>query len=97
MKKVFACLVFLGLLMASPLAYAQTTKVGVFDIDRVFNESKRWSKERDAFVKWGKQLQQDFEKKAAELKEGKGAGVSAEGTGAGAVGAGFRCRAQADE
>ncbi len=68
MKKVFACLVFLGLLMASPLAYAQAIKVGVFDMDRVFNESKRWSKERDAFVKRGKQLQQDFEKKAAELK-----------------------------
>jgi len=68
MKKVFACLVFLGLLMASPLAYAQTTKIGVFDMDRVFNESKRWAKERDAFVKKGKALQEAFEKKAAELK-----------------------------
>jgi outer membrane protein len=63
-----ACLVFLGLLMASPLAHAQAMKIGTFEMDRVFNESKRWSKERDAFVKRGKQLQQDFEKKAAELK-----------------------------
>jgi outer membrane protein len=68
MKKVCALLVFVGLLIASPLAYAQATKIGVFDMDRVFNESKRWSKERDAFVKRGKQLQQEFEKKAAELK-----------------------------
>jgi outer membrane protein len=68
MKKVCACLVFVGLLMASPLAYAQAIKVGIFDMDRVFTESKRWAKERDAFVKRGKALQEAFEKKAAELK-----------------------------
>jgi outer membrane protein len=68
MKKVLACLIFLGLLMASPLAYAQAIKIGIFDMDRVFNESKRWANEREAFVKRGKQLQQEFEKKAAELK-----------------------------
>ncbi len=68
MKKVCACLVFVGLLMASPLAYAQALKIGVFDMDRVFNESKRWAKERDAFVKKSKALQEAFEKKAAELK-----------------------------
>jgi outer membrane protein len=68
MKKVCALLVFVGLLMASPLAYAQAIKIGVFDMDRVFNESKRWAKERDAFVKKGKALQEAFEKKAAELK-----------------------------
>jgi outer membrane protein len=68
MKKVLACLVFLGLLMASPLAYAQAIKVGYFDMDRVLNESKRWAKERDAFVKRGTELQKNYEKKAAELK-----------------------------
>jgi outer membrane protein len=68
MKKVFACLVFLGLLMASPLAYAQAIKIGTFDVGRVFTESKRWAKEREAFAKKGKELQEAFEKKAAELK-----------------------------
>ena len=68
MKKVCALLVFVGLLMASPLAYAQTTKVGVFDMDRVFNESKRWAKERDAFVKKGKAWDETLQKKAAEFK-----------------------------
>jgi outer membrane protein len=68
MKKVFAVLVFLGLLIASPLAYAQALKVGVFDMDRVLNESKRWAKERDTFVKRGTELQRAYEKKVAELK-----------------------------
>ncbi len=68
MKKVCACLVFLGLLMASPLAYAQAIKIGVFDMDRVFNESKRWAKERDAFVKKGKAWDETLQKKAAEFK-----------------------------
>jgi outer membrane protein len=68
MKKVCALLVFVGLLVASPLAYAQTMKIGVFDMDRVFNESKRWTKERDAFVKRGTELKKNYEKKAAELK-----------------------------
>jgi len=68
MKKVLACLVFLGLLIASPLAYAQAIKVGYFDMDRVINESKRWAKERDAFVKRGTELQKNYEKKATELK-----------------------------
>ncbi|MCJ7663379.1 MAG: OmpH family outer membrane protein, partial [Desulfobacterales bacterium] len=39
-----------------------------FDMDRVLNESKRWAKERDAFVKRGTELQKAFDKKAAELK-----------------------------
>src|SRR4030042_4498085 len=68
MKKVVASLVFVGLLMASPLAYAQATKIGTFDVGRVFTESKRWAKEREAFAKRGKALQEAFEKKAAELK-----------------------------
>ena len=61
-------LVFLGLLMASPLASAQAIKIGYFDMDRILNESKQWAKERDAFVKRGNELQKAFEKKAAELK-----------------------------
>lgn len=68
MKKVLALLVFLGLLITSPLAYAQALKVGYFDMDRVLTESKRWEKERDAFVKRGSELQKAYEKKVAELK-----------------------------
>jgi outer membrane protein len=68
MKKVVALLVFGGLLIASPLAHAQALKVGYFDMDRVLNESKRWAKERDAFVKRGTDLQKAYEKKVAELK-----------------------------
>jgi outer membrane protein len=68
MKKVVACLVFLGLLMASPLAYAQAAKIGSFDVDRVLTTSKRWAKEREAFVKKTKEWKQTLEKKAAELK-----------------------------
>jgi len=68
MKKVVASLVFVGLLMASPLAYAQAIKIATFDVGRIFTESKRWAKEREAFAKRGKQLQEAFEKKAAELK-----------------------------
>jgi len=68
MKKVCALLVFVGLLMASPLAYAAEPKIGTFDMDRVLNESKRWAKEREAFEKKQKEWQQTLEKKAAELK-----------------------------
>jgi outer membrane protein len=68
MKKVLTCFVFLGLLASSPLAYAQSIKIGHFDLYRVMNESKRWAKERDAFVKRGNELKKNFDKKAEELK-----------------------------
>lgn len=68
MKKVCACLVFVGLLIASPLAYAAEVKIGSFDMDRVLNESKRWAKEKGAFEKKQKEWKQAFEKKANELK-----------------------------
>ena len=67
MKKVLACFVFLGLLMSSPLAYAQTIKIGHFDLYRVMNESKRWAKERDAFVNRGNALKKAYDKKKEEL------------------------------
>lgn len=67
MKKVFALLVFLGLLIAPPLAYAQAIKVGTFDVDRILAESKRWAKEKDAFDKRKAELQKAYEKKATEL------------------------------
>jgi len=67
MKKVLACFVLLGLLVASPLAYAESIKIGYFDLERILNESKRWSKERDAFVKKGNEWRKAFDKKKAEL------------------------------
>jgi outer membrane protein len=67
MKKVLACVVFVGILIASPLAYAQAMKFGHFDLYRVMNESKRWAKERDAFVKVGNDLKNQYEKKRDEL------------------------------
>jgi outer membrane protein len=68
MKKVLACLVFLGLLSASPLAYAQAIKIGTFDVDRIFAESKRWAREKAAYDKNRDEWRQSIEKKAAELK-----------------------------
>jgi Skp family chaperone for outer membrane proteins len=68
MKKVFACLVFVGLVITSPLAYAQAIKIGYFDGERVFAESKRCAKEREAYDKKEKEWQQSLEKKTAEVK-----------------------------
>jgi outer membrane protein len=71
MKKVLACFVFVGvlfgMLIASPLAHAQTFKFGHFDLYRVMNESKRWAKEREAFVKRGTELKKAFDRKKEEL------------------------------
>ncbi|MCJ7663935.1 MAG: OmpH family outer membrane protein [Desulfobacterales bacterium] len=67
MKKVLACFVLVGLLVATPLAYAESIKIGYFDLERVLGESKRWAKERDAFVKRGTELRKAFDKKKAEL------------------------------
>lgn len=67
MKKLVALVITSALFFAAPLAYAQAIKIGVFDMDRVFNESKRWAKEREAYMKLGKELKQAFDKKAAEL------------------------------
>jgi outer membrane protein len=68
MKKVLLGFVCLGLLMSAPLAYAQSIKTAYFDMERVLNESKRWAKERDAFVKRGNELKKNFDKKTEELK-----------------------------
>jgi outer membrane protein len=68
MKKVLLGFVCLGLLMSAPLAYAQSIKVAYFDMERVLNESKRWAKERDAFVKRGNELKKAYDKKVEELK-----------------------------
>jgi outer membrane protein len=67
MKKVFLLFVCVGLLLSSPLAYAQSIKIGYFNLYRVMNESKRWAKERDAFVKKGTELKENLEKKGKEL------------------------------
>ena len=68
MRRVLLLLVCVGLLLSSPLAYAQSTKIGHFNLYRVMNESKRWAKEREAFSKRGTELQEELEKKARELQ-----------------------------
>jgi outer membrane protein len=88
MKKVLACFVFVGvlagMLIASPPAHAQTIKFGHFDLYRIMGESKRWAKEREAFVKRGTELKKAFDRKKEELNalreslEKKGAMLNAE-------------------
>jgi Skp family chaperone for outer membrane proteins len=41
MKKVFLLFVCVGLLLFSPLAYAQSIKIGVVDVQRIMRDSKR--------------------------------------------------------
>jgi outer membrane protein len=50
MKRVFLLFVCVGLLLSSPLAYAAEAKIAYINIKRVFNESKRGLKEKEAFT-----------------------------------------------
>ena len=68
MKRVMLLFVCVGLLLSSPIAYAQSIKIGHFNLYQVMNESKRWAKEREAFAKKGAELKEEFEKKAKELQ-----------------------------
>jgi outer membrane protein len=73
------------MLSATPFAHAQTvSKFGYFDLYRVMNASKRWAKEREAFIKRGNELKKAFDRKKEELNalreslEKKGAMLNAE-------------------
>jgi outer membrane protein len=68
MKKVFLLLVCVGLLLSSPLVYAQTTKIGYVDLQRIMRESKRAIKEREAVQKRADELTKEISKKQEELK-----------------------------
>jgi outer membrane protein len=67
MKKVFLLFVCVGLLLSSPLVYAQSIKIGSVDLQRVLRESKRGTKERDAVQKRADELTKEISKKQEEL------------------------------
>jgi len=68
MKKVFLLFVCVGLLLSSSLAYAQSTKIGSVDLQRIIRESKRAIKERDVVQKRADELTKEISKKQEELK-----------------------------
>jgi outer membrane protein len=68
MKKVFLLFVCIGLLLSSPLVYAQSTKIGFLNVQRVLKESKRGINEREAFTKRAEHLNKEITKKQEELQ-----------------------------
>lgn len=68
MKKAFLLFVCVGLLLSSSFAYAQTTKIGFVDLQRVLRESKRALKEHDAFSKQKDAMDKEVIKKEEELR-----------------------------
>ena len=68
MKKVFALFVCVGLLLSSSVVYAQTTKIGFVDLQRILRESKRAIKEREVVQKRADELTQAISKKQEELQ-----------------------------
>ena len=67
MKKVLALFVCVGLLLSSTLVYAQSTKIGFVDLQRILRESKRAIKEQDAFKKKQDEKNKEVSKKEEEL------------------------------
>jgi outer membrane protein len=63
MKRVFLLFVCCGLLLSSPLAYAAEMKIAYINIKRVFNESKRGLKEKEAFTAKINELKKEVDKK----------------------------------
>lgn len=69
MKKVFLLFVCIGLLLSSPLVYAEESiKIGTVNVERVVRDSKRGIKEREALTKKADELQKQITKKEDELK-----------------------------
>ena len=68
MKKVFLLLVCVGLLLPSSFVYAQTTKIGTIDLQRVLRESKRAIQEREVVQKRADELTKEISKKQEELQ-----------------------------
>jgi outer membrane protein len=68
MKKGFLIAIFIGLLMASHSAYAETIKIGYIDVQRVLNESRRGMEARKQFQNRGNEFNKVIQKKQDELK-----------------------------
>ena len=67
MKKVFLLIVCVGVLLSSPLVYAQSVKIGTLDLQRIMRESKRAIKEREVVQKRADELKKEINKKREEL------------------------------
>ena len=50
MKRIFLLFICVGLLLSSPVTYAAEAKIVYINIKRVFTESKRGQKEKEAFT-----------------------------------------------
>jgi outer membrane protein len=68
MKRVLGLFVCVGLLLFSPLAYAQSVKIGTIDLQRILKESKRSQKEHEAFNKKKDALNKEVNKKEEEIR-----------------------------
>jgi len=68
MKKVFACFLCAGLLLAASLASAGEVKIAYLNVKRVLNESNRAAKETQAFTKKANDYKKIIDKKQEELK-----------------------------
>lgn len=68
MKRLFLLFVCCGLLLSSPLAYAAETKMAYINLKRVFNESKRGMKQKEAFTAKINELKKEVDKKKEEFQ-----------------------------
>jgi len=68
MKRAFLLFVCVGLLLSSPVAYAAEAKIAYINIKRVFNESKRGQKEKEAFTAKVNAKKKEVDKKQEEFK-----------------------------
>jgi outer membrane protein len=68
MKRVLALFVCVGVLLFSPLAYAQSVKIGTIDLQRILRESKRSQKEHEAYNKKKDELTKEVTKKEEEIR-----------------------------
>lgn len=68
MKKLFACFLCAGLLLATPLVSAGEIKVAYINVKRVLNESNRAKEKTQAFTKKANDYKKIIDKKQEELK-----------------------------
>jgi outer membrane protein len=68
MKKVFLLFVCVGLLLSTPLVSAAEVKIGYINVKRVFNDSKRGLKEKEAFTVKVNEVKKKIDKKRDEIQ-----------------------------
>ena len=67
MKRIFLLFICVGLLLSSPVTYAAEAKIVYINIKRVFTESKRGQKEKEAFTAKVNAKKKEVEKKQEEF------------------------------